>query len=130
MNLWTPPSRSSRSAPGRSMRWYVLLRMISGPTAEGALPSCLSCSVVRLFTDASVPTGMKTGVSIVPWGVVTRPRRAAPSVWSNSNVNRDSSLGTRHSALLKLHRFNARVRRETQGEAALGHRHVDLDVRE
>src|SRR3954466_3604852 len=31
------------------------------------------------FTVAAVPTGMKTGVSMTPCAVVSRPRRAAPS---------------------------------------------------
>jgi hypothetical protein len=36
------------------------------------------------FTDANVPTGMNTGVSTTPWGVVRRPNRAAPLVASIS----------------------------------------------
>jgi hypothetical protein len=37
---------------------------------------------VRALTVAAVPTGMKTGVSMEPWGVVRRPRRApVGSVW-------------------------------------------------
>ncbi|MGC4090223.1 MAG: hypothetical protein QM756_20555 [Polyangiaceae bacterium] len=35
-----------------------------------------SSGVLRYFTLASVPTGMKTGVSIVARGVTKRPRRA------------------------------------------------------
>lgn len=37
------------------------------------------------LTVAWVPTGMKIGVSMSPWGVVKEPRRAAPSCFSNRN---------------------------------------------
>ena len=39
------------------------------------------------FTEPTVPTGMKMGVSMVPWSVVIRPRRALVigSVESTSN---------------------------------------------
>src|SRR3954452_6030951 len=42
----------------------------------------------KAFTLPCVPTGMKTGVSITPRGVVKRPRRALDpgSVFSNSNI--------------------------------------------
>jgi hypothetical protein len=56
--------------------------MISGPRA-------FSCSVVNDLTDASVPTGMKTGVWMVPWRVVIWPRRAGPSVCRSWKVRRD-----------------------------------------
>src|SRR5712692_9600206 len=40
------------------------------------------------FTAAAVPTGMNTGVSITPWGVIKRPRRAPlGSVWRTSKWN-------------------------------------------
>src|ERR1700680_4704201 len=39
-------------------------------------PSSSSSSCVRALTVACVPTGMNTGVSISPCGVVSRPRRA------------------------------------------------------
>ena len=41
---------------------------------------------VNAFTVAWVPTGMNWGVSIVPWAVVIRPRRARPTM-VGSNVN-------------------------------------------
>ena len=37
------------------------------------------------LTDASVPTGMNTGVSTTPWGVISRPRRAESIVATISN---------------------------------------------
>src|SRR2546422_1637906 len=43
--------------------------MISAPRSSSA-------SCVKALTEACVPTGMKKGVSTVPWGVVRRPRRA------------------------------------------------------
>src|SRR5216684_796120 len=49
-------------------------------------PSSSSASCVRALTEACVPTGMKNGVSTVPWGVVRRPRRAPDgSVFATSN---------------------------------------------
>src|SRR6266446_4595816 len=39
-------------------------------------PSSSSASLRRPFTVACVPTGRKNGVSMDPWGVVKRPRRA------------------------------------------------------
>ena len=41
---------------------------------------------VTALTVPCVPTGMKMGVSTTPWGVVSRPRRAAVagSVWSRA----------------------------------------------
>ena len=35
-----------------------------------------------VLTVACVPTGMKMGVSITPWGVCSRPRRAP--VWAQT----------------------------------------------
>ena len=61
--------------------------MICGPSAS-------SCSVVSVFTEASVPTGMKTGVWMVPWRVVISPRRAAPSVCEELETER--VLGSQH----------------------------------
>ena len=43
-------------------------------------PSASSCACVTALTVPCVPTGMKTGVSIVPCGVASTPRRARPSV--------------------------------------------------
>src|SRR5258708_7132373 len=93
--------------------------------------SDLSCAVVRLFTLPRVPTGMKTGVSTTPWGVVIRPRRAAPSEFRSSNVSRDSSLFTHHSSLLlQLHLLHPDRRREAEDELVVRDRLVDLHVRE
>src|SRR5258708_40004041 len=56
-------------------------------------PSSSSASCVRPFTVAAVPTGMNTGVSIVPCGVANRPRRAPPaSVFATSNEKFTSSV--------------------------------------
>ena len=54
--------------------------MILGLGIEELGLSDFNCSVVRLFTDAAVPTGMNTGVSITPCAVVIWVRRAEPSV--------------------------------------------------
>src|SRR6185503_10614141 len=43
-------------------------------------PAALRSSGLRLFTVPCVATGMKAGVSTSPWGVRSRPARAAPSV--------------------------------------------------
>src|SRR5215470_5882946 len=49
-------------------------------------PSSSSASLRRLFTVAWVPTGMNTGVSIAPCGVLRRARRApVASVRKTSN---------------------------------------------
>src|SRR6185436_7925400 len=53
--------------------------MIEAPAAassRGGIP----------LTAPSVPTGMKAGVSTTPWGVESRPRRAAPHLATTSNV--------------------------------------------
>ena len=47
---------------------------------------------VTAFTAAGVPTGMKAGVSTTPWGVVRRPARARPSVFSREKA-KDMSRG-------------------------------------
>lgn len=39
-------------------------------------PVSLSWAGVRVFTLAKVPTGMKQGVGISPWGVMKYPARA------------------------------------------------------
>ena len=57
-----PPRAAIASAPGRSIRWYVLPRTIRAPvdaTSPGASVLTLPC----------VPTGMKVGVSTGPCGV-------------------------------------------------------------
>jgi hypothetical protein len=38
------------------------------------------------LTVAAVPTGMKAGVSMLPWAVAIRPRRAAPSAARSSKA--------------------------------------------
>ena len=43
-------------------------------------PVSATIAGVNAFTVAAVPTGMKAGVSTVPWAVSSRPRRARPSV--------------------------------------------------
>src|SRR5882757_6724754 len=51
---------------------------------------------VTPFTVACVPTGMKTGVSIVPWAVWRRPARAwviGHSAWSSKNMRRMGESG-------------------------------------
>src|SRR3954454_2022843 len=72
--------------------------MISGP-------SCCSWSVVSDFTDASVPTGMNTGVWMVPCRVTISPRRAAPSV---ARIRKESLL----IAFVILSRRAASAKRE------------------
>ena len=77
MNLCRPPWAATRSAPGRSIRWKVLPSTISAPV------SATDCGSMA-FTVPPVPSGMKAGVSTVPCAVPMRPRRAVPSVPSNS----------------------------------------------
>src|SRR5437867_2245925 len=69
------------SIPGRMRRWQVLPRMICVPISINSRGS-------SAFTLPWVPTGMNTGVSMTPWPVVSRPRRAleSGSVLSNSNM--------------------------------------------
>src|SRR6266536_268145 len=72
MNRCSPPRRRTRSWPGRRYRWYVFARRMRAPSSSRSRGE-------SVFTVAAVPTGMKTGVSTVACGVVSRPRRAAPS---------------------------------------------------
>src|SRR5690606_32489261 len=58
---------------GRRCRWYVLDRMIPKPRPA-------TSSGVMVLTVACVPTGMNTGVSMSPRGVVSTPVRALVSV--------------------------------------------------
>ena len=69
MNFCTPPASAMSLVPGRKYRWYVFARMIC---------ACISrrSRVERPFTLARVPTGIKIGVSMSPWAVRMRPRRA------------------------------------------------------
>jgi hypothetical protein len=50
-------------------------------------PASRTSSGLRLLTVPWVPTGMKAGVSTTPCGVVSRPRRAAPSVARSAKPN-------------------------------------------
>src|SRR4249919_2664315 len=88
MNLCRPPSAAMRSAPGRSMRWYVLASTMSAPLARRA-------SEVMPFTVACVPTGMNAGVATMPWAVVISPHRAAPSRARRRKEKR-SSISSSH----------------------------------
>src|SRR5258708_36836097 len=59
-------------------------------------PSSSSVSCGTPFTDATVPTGMNTGVSISACGVSRRPRRALPltaSMWNEMDIVSDCSNG-------------------------------------
>ena len=51
----------------------MLARIIDAPVDS-------TSSGERALTEPVVPTGMKTGVFTLPWGVVRVPVRAAPSV--------------------------------------------------
>src|SRR5216684_5353104 len=62
--------------------------LVAAQTLLSVLPHSRSCSVVSDLTDASVPTGMNTGVWIVPCPVTISPRRAAPSVAWRLKVRR------------------------------------------
>jgi hypothetical protein len=59
------------------------------------------------LTEAWVPTGMKTGVSMTPWAVVSRPRRALVpgSVASSSNIRPDDATGGRGFARISWIEF-------------------------
>ncbi len=70
MNRCKPPAPATTFSPGRRARWNVLARIIRVPVAR-------SWSGVIPLTVACVPTGMNAGVSIVPWGVSSKPVRAA-----------------------------------------------------
>src|SRR5688500_11405574 len=80
MNRCKSPKAATTLSPGRSIKWYVLARMICEPVAatwSGRTPLMVPC----------VPTGMKAGVSKEPWRVWTRPRRA----WVRGASERNSS---------------------------------------
>src|SRR5271170_654874 len=65
------------------------------------------------FTEATVPTGMNTGVSISPCGVNRRPRRAAPavfSIWNCVGIDCDCSNRTHRGAADALVRLRLRWR--------------------
>eukprot|EP00982_Pelagococcus_subviridis_P006455 30118-Pelagococcus_subviridis.AAC.6 len=62
MNAWRPPAFSTRSAPGCSMRWYVLLNM------SCTFAACSSWCGTD-FIAPMVPTATYPGVSMTPCGV-------------------------------------------------------------
>ncbi len=70
LNLCSPPACSKMLSPGRRYRWYVL------PSIIWACMSSFTSRMCTPLTDATVPTGMNIGVSIVPWSVVIMPARA------------------------------------------------------
>src|SRR5258706_4735966 len=78
MKRCKPPCAAMTSSPGLSHRWKVLPSTICAPTA------CRSSGLMAL-TVPYVPTGMKTGGSMLPWAKVKRPRRASPSLDRISN---------------------------------------------
>ncbi len=61
-------------------------------------PICLTSSGESVLTDAWVPTGMYTGVSIVPWGVCSLPRRA-PVFWQTCSSSKSKGFGKGGSSL-------------------------------
>ena len=63
---------------------YVLPKMIWVPMSVSSSRWCTP------FTVPAVPTGIKIGVSIVPWSVSRSPARALDfkSVWVNSNFKK------------------------------------------
>lgn len=70
-------------------------------------PASRNSSGETLFTLACVPTGMKIGVWMVPWGVEMVPARAQLSEHSASmvNVNDDmDSMVVLSEKLLDMHR--------------------------
>src|SRR6188768_2853285 len=69
--------------------------MIAAP-----IPSRSRCSVA--FTLPCVPTGMKAGVSTVPCGVVSVPRRAAPSAARRLNSKGDTGIISTSVAKLRV----------------------------
>src|SRR3954471_18332655 len=80
MKRCRPPISLTISSPGLRCRWYALARIIEAPI-------WLRSSGSRAFTVASVPTGMKAGVSTGPCGVEKTPALAEPAVVSISKVN-------------------------------------------
>ena len=60
------------SAPGFSIRWYVLPRTICTPRSARSADDSVR-------TAPRVPTGMKQGVRISPRAVRIMPARASPA---------------------------------------------------
>ena len=69
MNFCTPPASAISLVPGRRYRWYVFARMICASISRRSRAE-------SPFTLASVPTGIKMGVSTTPCAVWSLPRRA------------------------------------------------------
>src|SRR3954464_2240724 len=96
-------------------------------------PAASSSWGVTPLTAPSVPTGMKAGVSTTPWGVVSRPNRAAPSVAKISKVRGmepRSRLRLRGALAGEIDRLLLDPRRELHHEAVLGDGRVALEVAE
>src|ERR1700730_2842154 len=75
-------------------------------------PSSSSASCVRAFTAAAVPTGIKNGVSTVPCGVVSRPRRApVGSVFATAKEKSTASVYQHHP--VDQEKMNAHPTRNT-----------------
>ena len=69
INLCKPPTWEIKLYPGLKYKWYELLKIIWMPSlsnSRGAID----------LTVAWVPTGIKTGVSIIPWEVYNFPSLA------------------------------------------------------
>src|SRR6266850_2884951 len=68
------------------------------------------------LTLPCVPTDMKTGVSMTPWGVVNRPSRAleVASVFNNSNIAREVQPGRAGVQLLNENELAGRGRRRSR----------------
>ena len=86
-------------------------------------PVWRSIAGVIALTVAAVPTGMKAGVSTVPWALCRRPRRAAPSLASSSKRN----AGALTAAAPAERRGDAAHRRDEQ-RAAPGEREVAQEI--
>ncbi len=66
----SPPRAATVSAPGRSIRWYVL-PSITSVRVPSAAASWVSSSVGSERIARGVPTGMNTGVRMLPRAVCT-----------------------------------------------------------
>ena len=68
MNSCNPPWSATLFSPGLIIKWYVLDKIIW-------LPALIKSSIKVAFTVAWVPTGIKTGVSMLPLDVIIVPVR-------------------------------------------------------
>src|SRR5690242_13526605 len=85
------------------------------------------------LTAPSVPTGMNAGVSTTPWGVVSRPRRAWPSVartWKVRGMAPRSRLRLRGTLARQVDRALLDPRRELHHEPVVGDGRVAPEVAE